>query len=1440
MSKIQNVFFKSIVNNDDDERMTNNDLIGTPQNVTIVTTTGNNRGVLKNVPGNVKKSNYGIAGAETIGKGKDESNENVYNFIKGSAYDYVIEYNTTTNTSTVVLQSSTGGVLNFQSGERITNFNLFIDSESSDIIIAWSGDSNPPRIVNVTTAKTWAIDGFTNDEISVMKPSPIFAPSTVLTTSVDGVENNFLEDKMLCFAYRYKYSDGYYSAPSSWSKIAFTPRAFSLDYQTYENNGMLNLSNAVNLGFNVGPRDVKQVDLLFRESNSTTVYVIQQFVKADEGWGDNTAQTFQFSKSKIYTVLAEDQFFRNFDNVPLSAKCQTAIGSRIAYANYVEGRDLGVVIDFDVDYVTLDTFTSDIESTIGDFVDSEDYPNYSDFEVGTIIGGDVPIDQMDYNTNTVIVDLAGAVADKAIFSYEVSPNPEYLSTPYDVTFKNGATVVASFTNQIGNQTFDYETTVDQNIQIFVTSDEGMIYYGSLDYQLKALFILVSEYQYLANSQLVYPKSGGYGSTLVGDTIILHKATFDMTGYSFESGTQIRLNMNLYSSLEPLSVPNVTFFYALTQDYADLTDFLTNSDFNYQLETVFSLYFQNNEISNSGTLVSFDGFQVEQLGDLLKIIMPKVVYSVTEPVGTEDKTEFYLITEATLQTTNENAFASLHSNRDYEVGMIYLDEQGRKTTVLVSANNTVYIPESNSDKISKLQVTINNNPPSWAKYYKFLIKQVAKNYETIYGNVVYKDGLYRWIKLVGENKGKINAGDILVLKSDYDGPLNELRKIKVLEVTDQQTNFITGNVQSDGNEIIEEGGLYFKIKQGDFNINIEGYSYKTFSGYDVAQVVQTAPNMGFIDDTNTYVPYTIGAGTFMSISILTRQIFSPTAFFSFSIETSAQNDYANIKEWFEAEVEPTSNWIAFVADADLLDYGFDTDVKYFFTRTQTARYQTSITINANFAQGTLVFETEPIEQLESSFFETPNVYTISGGHHQFTTHILDDAFNCFAFGNGVESYKIQDSLTGASFSIDSNPNDINKEGYKQVRRYADITYSETYQASTNVNRLNEFNLYLANYKDDIQKEWGPINVMKGFDTNLDIIQEDKYSVVYYGKDLLYNADGTTNLAGIPQVLGQQKAMDGEFGCQNIDSFDFYGFNRYFADVKRGSVLKKSNNGIFEISGQGMRSYFKKLFRDNVINNIITEYDQFNDVCIMCIQYNSDQFVTWLYSDIANGWLGTHSFNPEDMSRVNGAFYSFKNGEIYLHNDENAYNTFYGTLYPSIFSFNFSQSPSSRKIFKTIEQEGNHPWKITAETNLNTGFVNESDFEKKEGFYYAYLRGTNGQLDTSLLNYQGMGVGTANGLILSFADGVPDIVSVGDLVINTSLQLVGTILDKSANSLTLDTVNNFVDGDYVLCQKPESVQAQGILGYYAKITAETTTDQPIELFAINSEITISNPI
>ncbi len=63
------------------------------------------------------------------------------------------------------------------------------------------------------------------------------------------------------------------------------------------------------------------------------------------------------------------------------------------------------------------------------------------------------------------------------------------------------------------------------------------------------------------------------------------------------------------------------------------------------------------------------------------------------------------------------------------------------------------------------------------------------------------------------------------------------------------------------------------------------------------------------------------------------------------------------------------------------------------------------------------------------------------------------FNCFAFGNGAESYKILDSIVGKTFNLGNRVTTTSAFNYKESDRFADITYSGVYNSESNTNKLN---------------------------------------------------------------------------------------------------------------------------------------------------------------------------------------------------------------------------------------------------------------------------------------------------------------------------------------------------------------------------------------------------
>lgn len=263
---------------------------------------------------------------------------------------------------------------------------------------------------------------------------------------------------------------------------------------------------------------------------------------------------------------------------------------------------------------------------------------------------------------------------------------------------------------------------------------------------------------------------------------------------------------------------------------------------------------------------------------------------------------------------------------------------------------------------------------------------------------------------------------------------------------------------------------------------------------------------------------------------------------------------------------------------------------------------------------LVFETESSDVVESIYYEGSQSFAITGGLHQGNVQnqtslipaICDlSFFNCFSFGNGVEGYKIEDGVTARSLVLGNRFNAESEENYEETRRGASITYSGVYRGEANLNKLNEFNIALANYKD-LERIFGSIQVLFGRQTDVLALQEDKISYVLAGKNLLSDAAAGGSITSVPEVLGTQIARLEDYGIGlNPESFVSYGYDKYFVDSKRGAVLKITgssygNDQMAVISEYGMASWFRDRFIETTDKQKLGAYDPFMDQYILAIK------------------------------------------------------------------------------------------------------------------------------------------------------------------------------------------------------------------------------------------------
>mgnify|MGYP003110794659 CR=1 FL=1 len=1208
------------------------------QNVRLGSTETTEIGAVENSKGNTKVSTLQYnqvslsQDAKCIGAYADGINQTMYWFVSdpsnGSSgsgkVDMIVSYNASNNATRYIVISET--VLNFSLTDLITGVSLIND------LLFFTDNVNPPRVININRDYPFpsAGDGITEEDISVIVKPPGFSeytnslvlppvteyslPAPTLNLfNTPSEEENYLLDKFLCFAYRYKYKDNQYSATSLFTTPAFEPNDWLLDYDTLENAGMENKFNTVEVTFSTGGSNVIGVDLLYKESGKNTIYLIERYDKINQGWADNTTRSINFGKKKIYTLLGEDELLRTFDNVPKLAQAQTIMGNRVFYGNYVDGHNM---LGFD-DLPVVPFFTP---------------------EVIQIQDKYIQLLQPARTAGTQQWNISATTFNTTLGRVTFYPNLDLNNRPI---------YLSSSTIQSG-------TTFEWNISLRTTSTESIP-------QGLSGFPVTDEYK---SSDLSQPIDLTFRFTTTRDynsinTMLLSAEFSDAVG---ETNFQPIANSNngnsltdLFNTALPAPGPNNPGVVAGAGPFIQTEHTLTGI--------------------TSATIV--EGFKLTVTGDSFTLKVPAVEYTFfdTNTNLTSRYYEYfqYIQTSMTGILDSTPNRLSLHSNRDYNLGIIYMDEYGRSSTVITNEDSAVHISPEGAGTVNRIRVSVDSPPPKWATRYKFAIKPSDTTYETLYITTVTADlndpTLY-WFRLVGQDQNLLTVGDRLIVKSESISGVAfvfpNITTLTVLEIEAKGRGQIDGTVGSPGSSL---PGLYFSAKPNGWSPRANSLivDYPTVTATMKRRSCGTNPSP---DDQQTVFPlyFTDSGGVTSNIVIQPGSVIQ----FTMSIKrgsyggiwTGDEDDvasvdwawnreyvsnalYTNFKDWFDgqgisAEINGTRNAggkeiighyvsttassqngcnvqdgcynysFQFIEDTGLLSLCMSSGVPRggpgFDKRPAKMSMHILVVTNNNI----ITLETEPLPGDPNIYYEGAQNFNIvfdpsvNENIHEGNVQnqviasslpaISDLTFaNCYSFGNGVESYKIFDNAGENAMSIGERANAVLAQPYQENKRKASITYSGIYNGETNINNSNEFNLSLANFKD-LELIFGPIMKLHSRETDILVLQEDRISYVLQGKNLLSDAAGGGAITSIPEVLGKQITRLEEFGISfNPESFASWGKNIYFTDTKRNSVIKLSG-GTFEesltiISESGMRSFFRDSFTAQIDTQKLGGYDPY---------------------------------------------------------------------------------------------------------------------------------------------------------------------------------------------------------------------------------------------------------
>ena len=410
------------------------------------------------------------------------------------------------------------------------------------------------------------------------------------------------------------------------------------------------------------------------------------------------------------------------------------------------------------------------------------------------------------------------------------------------------------------------------------------------------------------------------------------------------------------------------------------------------------------------------------------------------------------------------------------------------------------------------------------------------------------------------------------------------------------------------------------------------------------------------------------------------------------------------------------------------------------------------------------------------------------------------FNCYSFGNGVESNRIRDNFNQPFILNGVKVSTTLEQEYKEERRQYGLIYSGIYNSVSGVNDLNQF-IQAEKITKDINPIYGSIQKLHSRDSDLVTLCEDKILKIQANKDALFNADGNTNVTASSNVLGQAIPFGGEYGIStNPESFASEDYRVYFSDKVRGKIIRLSRDGLTPISDHGMTDWFKdnlKLVRDL---KILGSYDDRNDEYNIKLETKENSTDTTIeskvltFSEKVKGWVSFKSFvEMENAISMGNDYYSFFEGNIFKHYSETQdRNTFYNNFTESSIDVMLNDNPTAVKVFNTLNYEGSQSkvdkfidevdgtlnldfqpittytnqeyynlnnkdgWYVEdITTNKEKGNINE--FLEKEGKWFnaisKFVDTSIKKADAADFTFQGIGVVGAQGSILIGAGGIP---------------------------------------------------------------------------------------
>jgi hypothetical protein len=236
----------------------------------------------------------------------------------------------------------------------------------------------------------------------------------------------FLKDKFVRFAYRFKFDDNEYSLISPFTQPCFIPKQNGYfisnnQQEAYETTELTFFENSVNsVGLKIfcpefldsstnnfsslnEKMHIEAIDIIYKEDSETALKIVDTIQLEDFVNLNQNFLLYDYQSRAPFRVLPEREIIRVSDVVPLRSLTQEVSGNRVIYGNYTDGHTSNSTLNYSV--ASSEKFDESI-STL-----KKEYQNHTlkqnrTYQVGVVLSdrygrqSDVILSSLDNSTQT--------------------------------------------------------------------------------------------------------------------------------------------------------------------------------------------------------------------------------------------------------------------------------------------------------------------------------------------------------------------------------------------------------------------------------------------------------------------------------------------------------------------------------------------------------------------------------------------------------------------------------------------------------------------------------------------------------------------------------------------------------------------------------------------------------------------------------------------------------------------------------------------------------------------------------------------------------------------------------------------------------------------------------------------------------------------------------